>query len=64
MKNKIINLALIVMSTLLLSACVGGPKGGHHGPKLSADEIFQQADLNGDNILTFEEFKASLPEKR
>ena len=64
MKHQIINLGMIALATLLLSACVGGPKGRPHGPRLSADELFQKADVNGDKILTFEEFKTSLPEKR
>ena len=33
------------------------------GPKLSANELFTNADVNGDNALSKEEFESSLPKK-
>lgn len=63
MKHITINLGIIAISTLLISACAPRQNGGPHGPKLSAEELFQKADTNGDNTLTFDEFEAVLPEK-
>jgi hypothetical protein len=65
MKHIKTNIGIITVSILLLSACAPKPNenGGPHGPKLSPEALFQKADANGDNTLTFEEFEAALPEK-
>jgi len=63
MKYRTINLGIIAISALLICACAPRPNGGPRGPKISPEALFKKADINGDKILTFEEFKASLPEK-
>lgn len=39
----------------------GSPHRTPHGPKLSAHELFTNADVNGDNMLSKEEFENSPP---
>jgi hypothetical protein len=62
MKHAKLLLAIIATFTLVVSACVPGPNQGQRGPRLSAKDLFTNADLNGDNMLTIDEFESSLPQ--
>lgn len=63
---KLLISAIVLFATLAIYACApfphGGPRdGGRPGAKLSADELFIKADVNGDNFLSKEEFENTLP---
>ena len=63
--TKPLMLAMTIFTILSLSACAPMFRGGHGGPKgmkLSADQLFTNADVNGDNLLSKDEFENSLPE--
>jgi hypothetical protein len=63
MKNsRLLMVTMSLFATLALYACAPGPHGGPGGMKLSANELFTNADLNGDNMLSKEEFENSLPQ--
>ncbi len=60
---KLLISATVLFATLAIYACAPMPHGGlgHPGARLSADELFIKADVNGDNMLSKEEFANSLP---
>lgn len=65
-QSKLLVASFTLFATLALYACaplgMGGPKGGPGGMRVSAHELFTSADVNGDNVLSKQEFINSLPE--
>lgn len=73
-KSKLLALTVVHLTVLILFACTppgqqGPGKSGGMGPggpdemRMSASEIFEKADTNGDNVLSMEEFENSLPKR-
>ena len=62
MNNRIVLSVISLAAVALITACAPHPQGERPvRNRLSVDEVFQQADVNHDGVLTKAELAVALP---